>query len=169
MLHTRASGNGSAAGHNMTDAELTVYTDQGGPFDSSTLQPIMWDGNAGGLEGHLHQLDDWTDESKFRQLMSTGVATTLGGNTICDTADIPNIIEKEREISLRLSPNSRTISRSARPSPRPPPLSVSQRSLGSMREKRPSSRPVNPKRASSRSNRASFLRINKRHIWLTIF
>ena len=33
----------------MTDAELTVYTDQGDPFDSTTLQLIIWDGNAGGL------------------------------------------------------------------------------------------------------------------------
>ena len=68
------------------------------PFDSSTLQPIMWDGNAGGLEGHLHQLDDWTDESKLRQLMSTGVTTTSGGKTICVNADILNIVETEREI-----------------------------------------------------------------------
>ena len=82
----------------MTDAELTVYTDQGGPFDPTTLHPIVWDGNAGGLEGHVSQLDDWTDESKFRQLTSTGVITTTGGKTICDNTDIPNIIETEREI-----------------------------------------------------------------------
>ena len=82
----------------MTGAKLTVYTDQGGPFDSSTMQPIIWDGNPGGLEGHIHQLDDWTDESKFRQLMSTGVTTTSGGKTICVNSDIPNIVETEREI-----------------------------------------------------------------------
>ena len=82
----------------MTDAELTVYTDQGGPFDSSTMQPIIWDDNPGGLEGHVHQLDDWTDDSKFRQLMSTGVITTTGGKTICVNSDIPNVVEAEREI-----------------------------------------------------------------------
>ena len=30
--------------------------------------------------------------------MSTGVITTSGGNTICVSSDIPNIIETEREI-----------------------------------------------------------------------
>ena len=102
----------------MIDAELTVYTEQGGPFDPTTLHPIVWDGNAGGLEGHVSQLDDWTDESKFRQLMSTGVTTTTGGKTICDNTDVPNIIETEREIIVNFPEFAHDFTFS---SARPPP------------------------------------------------
>ena len=82
----------------MTDAELSVYTEQGGSIDSSTLLPIIWDNNPGGLQGHVQQMDEWTDGSKCRQLMAAGVITTSGGETVCDSCGIPNIVETEREI-----------------------------------------------------------------------